>query len=305
MSDHVPPGSATPNGGTPDGGAVRSLLHTTAERAPHARIDAGAVLARSRRRRFPRQLAASGVGVLAIAGIGFAGVNVLQGVAPVSVLSNGAPASEAGPETQGGSDMQGGSGGGESSSGADSGSTTLGPGAPGSAESGAVDGGTRLAPAEKINLCGGTLAELAPAQSGLVATPQFPAAALAGTGFVSGSVTVTNTGTERVTGYTGASPAMTLSQNGITLWHSNGPQIALAQLIDLEPGASMELPASVTPVRCEIEDDAAGAFRENLPALPAGEYHLSAVFYLIPEGDATALPSPDVVSGPVATITLR
>jgi len=157
-----------------------------------------------------------------------------------------------------------------------------------------------------VNFCGGPLAEVAPAQSGLVATPHFPATAPAGTAAISGTVTVTNTGSERVTGYTGASPAMTVSEGGVTVWHSNGPQIMLAQLIDLEPGASVDLPASIVPVRCGVEDDSAESFRDDLPPLAPGVYQLSAIFYLTPDGpSAASLPSPDVVSGPLTDITLQ
>ena len=275
------PDNATFDDTIPNPQALRALLRESADGTPRARVDVGAVIARSRRRRLPRQLAASSVGVLAIAGIGVAGVNILRDVAPVSVLS-GAPSTSSAED----SGAEGTTGG------------TLGP-----AESGVAGGGISLAPAEKTNLCG-TLGEVPPARTGLVATPQFPGSVPVGTETIPGTVTVTNTGPERVTGYTGASPAMTLSQDGITLWHSNGPQIALAQPIDLKPGASMELPASVTPVRCEIEDDAAESFRDDLPALPPGSYELSAIFYLtLDSPDDSA--APDIVSGPQTTITLQ
>jgi hypothetical protein len=265
--------------------ATRALLRDAAAAAPTGAVDVDAVLRRARRRRLPRRLATGGAGVLAIAGIGVAGVNALGGVGQVTTLSSGpaeeAPADRA-PEP------------GEAAGGAAGGA------------GGADSGGTSLAPAEKVNFCGGPLAEVAPAQTGLVAVPHFPVAAAAGTAAISGTVTVTNTGSQRVTGYTGASPAMTVSEGGVTVWHSNGPQIMLAQLIDLEPGASVDLPASIVPVRCSIEDDSAESFRDDLPALAPGVYQLSAIFYLTPEGpDAASLPSPDVVSGPLTDITLQ
>jgi hypothetical protein len=268
--------------------ATRALLRDAAAHAPTGVVDIDGVLRRARRRRLPRRLATGGAGVLAIAGIGVAGANALGGLGQVTTLSSGAGSST--------EDSPGGPAAGES---ADSGGAA---GSGGAADS----GGISLAPAEKVNFCGGPLAEVAPAQTGLVATPHFPASAPAGTGPISGSVTVTNTGTERVTGYTGASPAMTVSEAGITVWHSNGPQIMLAQLIDLEPGASTELPASILPVRCAVEDDSAESFREDLPALEPGVYQLSAIFYLTPEGpSAESLPAPDVVSGPLADLTLN
>jgi hypothetical protein len=264
-----------------EGAATRALLSDTAADAPTSVVDIDAVLRRARRRRLPRRLATGGVGVLAIAGIGVAGADLLGGLGEDATLSSG-PAADSSADGA-----------------AESGNAA---GDAGSADS----GGTSLAPAEKVNFCGGPLAEVAPAQTGLVAVPDFPATAPAGTTTITGAVTVTNTGPQRVTGYTGASPAMTVSEGGVTVWHSNGPQIMLAQLIDLEPGASVELPASIVPVRCAVEDDSAESFRDDLPALAPGVYQLSAIFYLTPEGPtAASLPSPDVVSGPLADITLQ
>ena len=281
-----------------EGAATRSLLSDTAANAPTGVLDVDAVLRRARRRRLPRRLATGGVSALAIAGIGFAGANALGGVGPVTTLSSGPSEDSAADSPAGRVEGQAGGGGG-----AESGPLP----APGAvSDSGAAGGGTSLAPAEKVNFCGGPLAEVAPAQTGLVATPRFPATAPVGTEYITGTVTVTNTGTERVTGYTGASPAMTVSEAGITVWHTNGPQIMMAQLIDLEPGASVDLPASILPVRCGIEDDSAESFREDLPPLEPGVYQLSAIFYLTPEGpSAASLPSPDVVSGPLADIELQ
>lgn len=75
---------------------LRALFHDAA--APVARIDAATVIRRSRRRRLPQQLGAGGVLTLAVAGIGVASFNGLQGLpdsatmadAPVGV-SEGAP----------------------------------------------------------------------------------------------------------------------------------------------------------------------------------------------------------------------
>ena len=283
-----------------EGAAARALLRETAANAPTGALDVDSVLRRARRRRLPRRLATGGAGALAIAGIGFAGANALGGAGQVTTLSSGqSEDSPAGTAADQGAGVPG------TGDTAESGGAA---GSSGAAGSGAAagSGGISLAPAEKVNLCGGALAEVAPAQTGLVATPRFPATAPTGTEPIAGTVTVTNTGTERVTGYTGASPAMTVSEAGITVWHTNGPQIMMAQLIDLEPGASVDLRASILPVRCGVEDDSAESFREDLPPLEPGVYQLSAIFYLIPEGpSAASLPSPDVVSGPLADIALQ
>jgi hypothetical protein len=55
--------------------------------APTHRIDAARVIAASRRRRLPRQLAAGGIGLLAIVGIGVLSVQTLQAGSPTSTVS--------------------------------------------------------------------------------------------------------------------------------------------------------------------------------------------------------------------------
>ncbi|WP_150308404.1 hypothetical protein [Planctomonas psychrotolerans] len=290
----VDPGSARSGGADSGTRSVQDVL-SDAARSSVPPVDMRSVLARSRRRRLPGQLAAGGVGVLAIAGIGFAGVSLAQSVTPTAVLSNG-------DASTGETADRGDSTGADSPAGTDAGSPSGTNGAAGGSLPGEA---ISLAPPEKINPCGGTLAELAPAASGLVATPVFPDRIPSGTEPVPGSVTVTNTGTERVTGYTGARPAITVSADGITVWHSNGPHIMLAQEIDLEPGASMDLPASITPVRCTEEDESGESFREDLPALHPGTYQLTAIFYLIRDADAAAGSAPDVVSGPATPITVE
>ena len=164
----------------------------------------------------------------------------------------------------------------------------------GGADAGSAAGAdsAMLAPAEKLNLCGGQLAEVAPSATGLVATTQFPDSA-AGTSAVEGVVTITNTGTAAVSGTTSAVPSVTLSQDGLVLWHSNGPIIAMVVEVALEPGESQTYQASFTPVRCEVEDDLGESFRDGLPALEPGTYEVSAAIYLIDEDGA-----PELITGP-------
>ena len=161
-------------------------------------------------------------------------------------------------------------------------------------------GDIKRAPAERINLCTGTLVEVAPSESGLELDVNFPDSAKAGTAAIEGTVTLTNNGTETVTGYTAASPALTLSQDGVVLWHSNGAMIDLARDVNLAPGESFDYETSFTPVVCGVDDDLADlGFAEDLPAAPAGEYQLSALIDLL--GDSAA----DLISGPTSTITLK
>ncbi len=232
-------------------------------------IDVGAVLSRSRRRRLPGQVALGGTVGLAIAGIGVAGFSAIRplgfGGDTGSSLSSG-PTENADQEA-----AAGGAAGGDS---------------------------IMLAPAEKLNLCGGQLAEVAPSASGLVATADFPAAE-AGVATVEGVVTITNTGDAPVSGTTSAVPSVTLSQDGLVLWHSNGATIAMVVDVSLAPGESQTYPASLTPVRCDVEDDLGEAFRDELPALEPGDYEVSAAIYLI-DGEGTH----DLITGPLSPVRL-
>lgn len=228
---------------------LRSLLRAAAAAASPRSIDTDRVIRRSRRRHVGRQAATGGVTALAVVGLTVAGVTGVRGLLPHPAnLSSASDA--AAPESEGSAITR--------------------------------------APAEKINLCGGTLAEARPAESGLVLSMAFPPSASTG-GRVSGQVTMTNTGPTRVTGTTAATPAITLSQDGLVLWHSNGPMIAMVAMVDLEPGASMTYPASFIPVRCSSEDETAPSFREGLPAVPAGDYQISAAIDFVPEDGSAQL----------------
>lgn len=233
-------------------------------------LDANRIIARSRARRLPKQVGAGLLGTLAVAGIFVVAVNTsgLGQQSPSSVLSQ------------------------ESSDAADT-------------SGGAAESSIKRAPIEKINLCGGPLAEPSPSNYGLQLDVEFAEMAPVGAD-VTGTVRLTNLSDSRVIGTTAAVPALTFSQNGIVLWHSNGPMIQSLTMVDLEPGESMEYGALVTPVKCEVEDDAAESFRADLPALPAGAYELSALIDFSPDPSmpTNGIPELDLVSGPRSTITL-
>lgn len=252
------------------------LKNMLAHASPTLRpVDLSRVLRRSSRRRFVRQVAVGSATTLAVAGIGFAGFTGIRGIGQSTTAGSASTANA--PETKGGS-------------------TSLG--------SAATDGASKRAPAEKINLCGGTLADVAPNASGLVLTTRFDPADVSADQIL-GTVTLTNSGPERITGSTAASPAITLSKDGIVLWHSNGPMIAMAALVDLAPGASLTYQASFVPVRCAIEDDSADSFRAGLPRVAPGEYQVSAALDLSRQNPDGSFLSTDLVTGPVSTVTLR
>jgi hypothetical protein len=236
------------------------LRHLFDAPMPANPIDVSAVVRRSRARRLPKVLGVTGVSLLAIGGLVVGGLQVGGAVSPASDTYGLAAGSADSTELYSADEMM-------------------------------------KAPADKLNFCAGTVAEMVDEGSGIVLSLAFPDAA-AGSASVDGVVTMTNTSAEQWTGYSGAAPAITLSQDGVVLWHTNGPTIQLARDIDLAPGASVEYAASFEPVRCGIEDDAAESFRTTLPAVPAGQYQVSAAIDLMGE-DGTVL-----VTGPPQTVTL-
>ncbi|MDM4764176.1 hypothetical protein QT381_14290 [Galbitalea sp. SE-J8] len=246
------------------------------------RIDTDAVVRRARRRRLPRQLAVGGVAAVAVVGLVIGGGSLLRGVATstASGMADSASRPEAAPGAGGAPD---GAAGGGTDAATD--------GGPGQGPSGGDAIG--IAPLEKLNPCGGSLADLAPDPSGLVLTTDFPSVIEAGTASVTGWVTLTNTGTGRVTGTTSAVPTITLSRDGRTVWHSNGPVIAMAAVVDLAPGESMRLGATLTPVVCDGTDEGRESFRDDLPAAAPGGYDVSAVIQVTPQTGG----SPIVVVG--------
>ncbi|GAB3032762.1 hypothetical protein GCM10027052_07220 [Parafrigoribacterium mesophilum] len=251
---------------------LRQWLHDQGATLPaHRELDAGRIIRRSKRRRLPRQIGVGGATTLAVAGIavgGFTGLKpVLQGTATTSGASQSLD--------RGGSELAP--------------ARDLGTGTPAQAPM----------PAQGLNLCGSPVASVPPDRSGLVLTPHFPSSVPANGEPVDGTVTLTNTGTTTVTGSTAASAVITVSDGGIVLWHSNGPTIMLARLIDLAPGQSMDLPAFFSPLRCEAGDDKPEGFPDNLPPLAAGRYQVGALLG-VSRGGAAGL-----VGGPSVPIDLR
>ncbi len=261
---------------------------TESEHPADDAIDAKAVIRRSRRRRLPAQLGVGSVFTLAIAGVGVAGITGMQGLgggnggSQDGAVGAYSPAQEATPNG--------------ASSPVRGATPDLLEG--GTAAPSTIDGDIKRASADKINFCGAPLAEVSPHPSGLELTVDFPDAKV-GAERVEGMVTLSNNGTETVRGSSAVSPAVTLSQEGITLWHSNGPMIAMAIEVELAPGESHEYPAWFTPVICTVEDDAAESFRPDLPAAPAGEYQLSAAIDFVMGSDA------ELIVGPLGTVTLH
>ena len=231
------------------------------------RLDAQRIIARSRARRIPKQVGAGAVGTLAVVGFGAVGVQSLQVGAP-SVSSSVEQYESPSDST--------------------------------------MESDAKLIPAEQINACGAPVADATGSFYGLTLEAVFPATAPVGTEPVEGIVRLTNTSDIRVTGTTNPVAAVTLSRDGSTLWHSNGPMIRSIAVVDLAPGESLEYPASFIPVACSSDDELEASFPDDLPPVPAGEYELSALIYFSPDESMPPTPTTelDLVSGPRSTITI-
>lgn len=236
-------------------------------------IDIDSVLLRARRARVVRRTAVGASATLAVLALGFVALPLISGGDAVSSSNESA-----------------------SNTGADA-------PAPASGSEGDPGGSASIgvAPVDKLNLCAGTLAEVGPSSSGLVVSTSFPDAGIAGD-TVQGVVTITNTGSARATGTTSPVPAVTLSENGVVAWHTNGAAIASVVPVDLAPGESLELPASIETVRCAVEDDSGDGFRTGLPPVEPGAYGVSAaISFVSASGDVPA----ETVTGPVEPITVE
>ncbi|MGV8884148.1 MAG: hypothetical protein ACOH1T_00985 [Microbacteriaceae bacterium] len=243
-------------------------LFTKSDDAGLGSIDTASVIRRSKARRRPAQLVTGGALVLALGGFGVFGVQALLNSQPTVVS-----ASDSGVRSGDGLTFTA-----EEQKAADHAEPT----------------------AATLNLCATPVAEVAPSDTGLQLTVDFPAVAAASSGSpISGTVTLTNDGTQRITGTTAAVPSITLARNGVVTWHSNGPMIMMAVMVDLAPGESMEFAASVTPVVCGASDDTAAGFADTLPTAPPGVYEVSAAIDVL-SGDTAEL-----VTGPSSTLTLN
>ncbi|WP_294180474.1 hypothetical protein [uncultured Schumannella sp.] len=233
--------------------------------APAGTVDVEAVIRRARARRRPRAIAAAGASTLAAVAIvvplTLVGIGSLTPTEPDATLAGGAADSALG-----------------------------------------TDEVQERAPVSRINLCEGTIAEAAPFDSGLALA--LPTTAVeAGGDPVMIDVTLINTSDAEIRGTVLGEPALTLSDEGIVVWHSNGPSTATgeARPFALEPGESATFAARLDLVQCSIEDDEGEEFRPDLPALPGGDYALTALLE-IDLGDGAG---PILVGAPATAIRVE
>ncbi len=242
---------------------LREAMRSAAKGATTG-IDADAVVRGARARRVPKQLAFSSVSVLAVVGVAALGITTLPSLLPgqTGASDSGSTTSMQVPE----SDHSG-----------------------AGAEEKFYD--SRLV---SPHLCGMPVTAAEPNIAGLLLSTDFPDVASADGRSIKGTVTLTNEGATHVTGLTALEPVVTVSRDGITLWHSNPILTSLVVQIDLAPGQSHTYSARVAPVECAPQDDERERFRDDLPALAAGDYELRAELVFVPDA---AHPSEAILVG--------
>jgi hypothetical protein len=133
--------------------------------------------------------------------------------------------------------------------------------------------------------CGSPLPAAVPAPDGLTVTVSFPSASV-GTKDVPGVVTLTNGGTEKISG-TASSPTIVLSRNGTAVWQTTTTDSA-GHVVELAPGQSMTLRGDLMPVDCAARN------------APAGRYSVSGTVDVRLATGVTV-----TVTGPASTFTLN
>lgn len=157
--------------------------------------------------------------------------------------------------------------------------------------------GLRLAAPESVYRCGAAVVPAAETASApLVVSVVPPVAPVAPGSAESVAVTVTNAGTEVVTGDLSRVPSVTVADDGVVAWHSSRTSEAGAMHVSLEPGESVTLTGTVSALRCTAADDDGTGLRADLPPLAPGAYTMAAIvaFSTPAEGMVLLLPSPFV-----------
>lgn len=244
---------------------LAARLAAEAERAaPRSALDVDSLVRRSRARRRPALLGVGVLATVAIVGIGGLGVSAIGGLVPndLTAADSASTAEESALEQAGSGDTSGGT---------------------------MADGESALAPDWLQNRCGSTPVTPADVPDlGLVLEVDFPARATAGADSIVGTVRVTNTGSEPIEGAVSATPAITVSSDGRTVWHTSGVEDTGTLDLALDPGESREYGAVLRPLSCTIDDEARAleGFDAGLAPLPPGEYAVSAVLDITLDDDS-------------------
>lgn len=160
---------------------------------------------------------------------------------------------------------------------------------------------TSLAPPEKVNPCGAPVAEATDAAAGSLSVAVEPIAAVPTGGVGSARVTVTNPGSATVAGEVRIAPAMTIADDGVTVWHSNGAVSPATIPVALAPGESIQLEGRVEAVACTAAEEVAEAFPPGLPPLTPGPYAVTAIVVFVADGTS----APEYLIAPLAPLTVQ
>lgn len=200
-------------------------------------LDADRIIARSRARRRPRQVASGLVGALALTGVLVVAVQTLPpSGGDTAVMMESAPADDSASATSGGSA--------EPSRAGWSALATC--DAPGPTPTSALPGVT---------------VELS-----------VPASSPVGTGSIAGVVRITNDSLATIDVSTTSTPWVVITDAGTVVWHTNGASLFELTTLPLAPGTSTERAVTLSAVRCTADDELLSEFPADLPPLPAGTY---------------------------------
>lgn len=259
------------------GDRIGEQLSASADAATQRPIDVDAVLAASRARRRSRRGAILGgtAAAAVVLGLGGAVLGLSIGVGGIGVSTTAgdgalseAPAADTMPEA--GSE---------------------------STEGDAL--GFALVPPEQVNRCGAPVTTPPAAGAGpLTVTVTAPAAVEPGAS-APAVATVTNTSDAAVSGRIRLAPALTVTEAGVTVWHTSGEADPLSRSIELAPGASIELTGSFEARRCGESDDRLAALPADLPALSPGSYEVSAIVVFTDVAHGAAI---DYLVSPLAAV---
>ena len=231
--------------------SIRAALRADAERAPGGGgLDAAAAISGARRRRRPKVAVVTGA--TAFAAVGILAIALPAVLQPISFTSTsgGAPMSDQVEvsQTESFSDES-------------------------------ADSAIKRAPAERIALCEAPFpfaagdAEVG-SMSGLVLEAIVDPASIPSGTTVTATARVTNPTTSTITGRTTTAAAAFIGVDGATRWHSPGGLGVVDRDFVLEPGASIDLPMTITAASCTVDDDLAaldsGAFPDGLAPLTVG-----------------------------------
>lgn len=163
------------------------------------------------------------------------------------------------------------------------------------AEGDGAASGPRLAVPESVDRCGATVVPLGgAADAPLAVSVATPAAPVPPGATASVTVTVTNPGSEVVTGDLSRVPTITIADAGVVAWHSSGASEAGAIHVSLRPGESVTLTGVLSALRCTAADDDGTGLPSDLPPLAPGSYAVGATvaFSSPEEGMVLLVPSP-------------